>query len=378
MDQIEQTKQRYKPVFRHLRVGAKEYWIMDPKLARVRAADHLRKGLELFHEQATRQEKISGCEELLLATDFGCSEAPFLLALQILAHPTDPILPHHDFLTFLRLAAERGNGRAAYRLAASYAQMGHFPVIESLAKAHFSCLPNQDRTRLAEYYFAMAIAEEHDEAIDELIVAYAYGRGLIAKNLAKFQRLCEALVKKNKQSVMIGYGAWLCGMTVTGEAPLAGAIEVPKDVNKGLDYLLRASRGTKLSLAQHALNLVLLAQSKGVMGTASLQKLQRRLFKEANDNHQLLALYFAWYATPIALRTEIPSFIVDEPLPQLQHLIAPHEDLAIKWLDIALFGPDAVLSENTKLLLGNLFAKVDATPTSKKVVNLATSRIHKA
>lgn len=377
MDQAKETKRRYTPVFRHLRLGAKEYWVMDPKLAQERAAEHLRKGLDLFHDQTTVEEKAAGCEELLLATDFGCSEAPFLLALQILANPANPVLPHHDFLTFLRLAAERGNGRAAYRLASSYAQMGHFPTIELLAQAHFACLPNQDKARLAEYYFAMAIADGHDDAIDELIVAYAYGRGLITKNLAKFQRLCETLVKKNKQSVMIGYGAWLCGMTVTGEAPLAGAIEVPKDINKGLDYLFMGSRGAKLNLAQHALNLVLVAQSKGVMGTASLQKLQRRLFKEANDNHQLLALYFAWYATPLVLRTEIPSFIVEEPLPQLQHFIAPNEDLAIKWLDIALFGADATLSEMAKLLLGNLFAKAGAS-TSKKVINLASSKMYKA
>ena len=371
-------KRRYTPVFRHLRLGSKEYWVMDPKLGKARAADHLQKGLELFHDKASDEERIAGCEELLLATDFGCAEAPFLLALQILAHPADPVLPHHDFLTLLRLSAERGNPRAAYRLGASYAQMGHFPAIELLAGMHFACLPNQDRVRLAEYYFAMAIAEGHDEAIDELIVAYAYGRGLIAKNLAKFQRLCETLAKKGKQWVMLGYGAWLCGMTVTGETPLSGAIEVPKDAAKGIEYLLKASRGPKLNLAQHALNLILVAQSKGALGSASLQKLQRRLFKEANSGHQLLALYFAWYATPTSLRSEIPGFIADEPLPQLQHFIVPHEDLAIKWLDIALFGQDANLAEMAKMLLGLLFTKGAAPAPQKKVVNLVPGKAQKA
>lgn len=369
---------RYRPVFRHLRLGSKEYWVMDPKLAQERAALHLRKGLELLHESTSSEEKTTGCSELILATDFGCGEAPFLLALQILGNPSDPLLPRQDFLTFLRLAAERGNGRAAYRLASGYAKMGHFPAIESLAKAHFEALSTSDRVRLAEYYFAMAISEGHDEAIDELIVAYAYGRGLISKSLAKFQRLCEALVKQNKQSVMIGYGAWLCGMTVTGEPPLAGAIEVPKEVNRGLDYLFKASRGPKLSLAQHALKLILVAQARGMLGTASLQKLQHRLFKEAKENHQLLALYFAWYATPAGFRTEVPSFIAEEPLAQLQHFISANQDLAIKWLDIALFGADAALAEMAKLLLGNLFVREPKiAPTSKKVVSLASVKMSK-
>ncbi len=369
---------RYTPVFRQLRLGSKEYWVMDAKLAQERAAEHLRKGLELLHESASSEEKITGCSELILATDFGCREAPFLLALQILGNPSDLLLPHQDFLTFLRLAAERGNGRAAYRLASCYAKMEHFPAIKSLAKTHFEELSSSDRVRLAEYYFAMAISEGHEEAIDELIVAYAYGRGLISKNLAKFQRLCEALVKQNKQSVMIGYGAWLCGMTVTGEPPLAGAIEVPKEVNRGLDYLFKASRGPKLSLAQHALKLILVAQARGMLGTASLQKLQHRLFKEAKENHQLLALYFAWYATPAGFRTEVPSFIAEEPLAQLQHFIATNEDLAIKWLDIALFGADATLAETAKLLLGNLFVREPKiAPTSKKVVSLASVKMSK-
>jgi hypothetical protein len=374
---LEKMKRRYIPVFRHLRLGSKEYWVMDPKLACERAAEHLKKGLDLFHEEATAEEKTLGCAELLLATDFGCQEAPFLLVLQILSYPDDPIFPHHDLLNLLRLAAERGNGRAAYRLAASYAQMNHFPVIESLGEAHFSCLPHQDRMRLAEYYFAMAIADGNDEAMDELIMAYAYGRGLIAKNSAKFQHLCETLVKKGKQSVMIGYGAWLCGMTVTGKAMLSGAVEVPQDPARGIDYLLKASRGAKLNLAQRALQLVLVAQSQGALGTGSLQKLQRRLFKEAKDKHQLLALYFAWYATPTTMRREIPAFIADEPLPQLQHLLVPHEDLAIKWLDLALFGADAALSDAAKLLLANLFAKV-STQSGKKVVDIGLSNTHRA
>lgn len=373
MDDNQKTKRRYTPVFRHLRLGSKEYWVMDPKLAQVRAAEHLKKGLDLFHEDASVAEKALGCEELLLATDFGCSEAPFLLALQILSYPDDPTFPHHDLLNLLRLAAERGNGRAAYRLAASYAEMNHFPAIEQLGEAHFACLPKQDRVRLAEYYFARAIADGNDEAMDELIMAYAYGRGLIAKHSAKFQRLCETLVKKGKQTVMIGYGAWLCGMTVSGKPMLPEAVEVPKDPIRGLDYLLQASRGDKLNLAQQALKLVLVAQNQGALGTGSLQKLQRRLFKEAKDKHQLLALYFAWYSTPAAMRKEIPPFIVDEPLPQLQHLVIPHEDLAIKWLDLALFGADVALANAAKILLTNLFAKV-GTQSHKKVVNIGEAK----
>ena len=34
----EKIKRRYTPVFRHLRLGAKEYWVMDPKLVSKRAA----------------------------------------------------------------------------------------------------------------------------------------------------------------------------------------------------------------------------------------------------------------------------------------------------------------------------------------------------
>ncbi len=361
------SKARYAPVFRHLRLGSKEYWVMDPKLAQMRAARHVKKGLNLLHNEATDEEKIEGCEELLLATDFGCAEAPFLLALHILSYPEDSILPNQDFLTLLRLAAERANGRAAYRLATSYAQMNHFPAIELLCKAHFTCLPKQDSVRLAEYYFALAIAAGEDDAANELILAYAYGRGLIPKSLAKFQRLCEAMVKKNKQSVMIGYGAWLCGMTVTGGALLPEAVDVPKNTAQGLEYLLMASRGAKLNLAQLALKLILVAQSKGAFGSGSLQKLQHCLFQEAKEKHQLLALYFAWYATPVRMRREMPAFISDEPLSALQQLVVPNEELAIKWLDLALFGTNAVMSEVAKLLVPNL---INEETTEDQVVKL--------
>ncbi len=367
-----ELKRRYTPVFRHLKLGSKEYWIMDPHLAQTRAARHLQKALDLFDEEAGPLARAEGCEELLLACDFGCAEAPFLLALQILTHPCDEVLPHHDFLTFLRLAAERGNARAAYRLAASYAQMGHFPAIEALAAAHFACLPQRDKVRLAEYYFSKAIAADHDEAIDELIVAYAYGRGLIEKNLNKFQRLCETLAKKGKQSVMMGYGAWLCGLTVSGEDPLPGAVLLPKDLSRGMDYLMQASKGERLHLAQHALNLLLIAQTKGRLGPASLQQLQNRLLKEAAQGHQLLALYFSWYGTPAELRTEMPSFIAEQPLPQLQHFVQQDEEVAIKWIDSALFGSDASLAEMAKLLLGALFSK-PISPKPQTVLSLVRS-----
>jgi TPR repeat protein len=350
---------------------------MDPALAQLRAAEYLKKGLDLFHEEATAEEKALGCEALLLATDFGCPESPFLLVLQILSSPDDPVFPHRDLLNLLRLAAERGNGRAAYRLAASYAQMNHFPTIELLGEAHFACLPAQDRVRLAEYYFAKAIAAGNDEAIDELIMAYAYGRGLIAKNSAKFQRLCETLVSQGKQTVTIGYGAWLCGMAVNGKPLLAEVVDVPKDSARGLDYLLKASRGDKLNLAQQALKLVLMAQSQGALESGSVQQLQRRLFKEAKDKHPLLALYFAWYSTPTAMRRDIPSFIAEEPLPQLQHFVVPHEDLAIKWLDLALFVGDSALANAAKLLLANLFVKVGAK-ASKKVVDIGETKTHRS
>ena len=83
------------------------------------------------------------------------------------------------------------------------------------------------------------------------------------------------------------------------------------------------------------------------------------------------------YATPTAMRREIPTFIADEPLPQLQHLVVPHEDLAIKWLDLALFGADSALSDTAKLLLANLFSKV-GTPSNNKAVDVDFSKADRA
>ena len=188
---------------------------------------------------------------------------------------------------------------------------------------------------MAEYYFHIAIAADHQDAIEDIVIAYAYGRGYIAKDINKFIDICESLIKKENQAVALGYGAWLLGMTVEGGEPLAEAIKVHKNPSKGLDCLLMASRGKQLEL-------------------------------EVIQGNQLLALYFAWFSIPVDQRVALPNLMKQYQLSSLASFVEQDEKKAIQFLDHAFFGANNLISQLAKDILqesfGQYFLDEELTP----------------
>lgn len=348
---------RYRPIFKQLKIGTKDYWVLDKEQASERAQYHLQEALDLLEHSNLPAFQDTINQELTLATDFGCSEAPFLLALQILGGDTKELYGDENVIIFLKLAAERGNPNAAYRLAAAYAGMGNFETIEEVSQDYLAPLSPTERERLAEYYFERALDAKHQEATEELIMAYAYGRGYLHKNSEKFQQLCERLIKEGNQAVMLGYGAWLLGMTVEAQDPLPDAITLTPDPQKGLDYLIEATHFNHYELAQHALHLIFVALERGAFDKRGEDKIRKKLLKEAVSGNQLVALYFAWYSISAKGRRAMPKFMEPYPLTGFSQLIEPNDSFAIQFLDTTLFGEDEVIAEVAREVLVSIFGE---------------------
>lgn len=352
------NRKRYRCVFKNLRIGSKEYSVLDTELAQERATHFLALAIALMNQGPLHPVNQALMNEyLLIACDFGCKDAPFLLASRVLK--SEAVLPYspEEVIVFLKLAAERGHAEAAYELACCHAGMGKFVSTEHSLKQYFSDICAQERARLAEYYFHLAVEKEHQDAIEELILAYAYGRGYIAKSLDKFVELCEKLVNRHHQSVTLGYAAWLLGITVEGHEPLGEAIRLPKNVNKAVDYLLQASRGESVELAQHALHLICVGFLRALWDINQNEKFVKKLLKETNQGNQLLALYFAWYSIPEKQRIPAPAWLSRYPLPTLESFITPSEEKAMQFLDAAFFGHHATISQLAKALLQETFGR---------------------
>ena len=349
------TQPHYRPIYRELRVGTRSYSIIDLDLAKERAYAFLEDAwrlLELNKISLTQQRQIYRC--LLTATDLGSEEAPYLFALQLLNPELDPPFAREEAIHFLKIAAERGHGDAAYRLATAYGGMGRFPEVEGSGLMYFHRLSPRERQQGAEQYFEITLAQNHQEGIEDMIIAYAYGRGYIPKNVERFVNVCEQLVKRKNQAVVLGYGAWLAGMTVEGQKPLAEAVQLPPDLPRALDFLLMASLEGVLELCQHALHLICLAMMEGRW---NLKFFKKRLLREAEEGHQLLAFYFAWYSIPENLRPSSSSFLQHYLLLPLADLIEPDEEQAIFYLKHALFGENELLRIESKALLRDLFGE---------------------
>jgi hypothetical protein len=344
---------RYRPIYRDLRIGAKEYPVLDLNLAKQRAQTFLDEALGILNLSKitpAQQQQLHRC--LLIATDLSSKDAPYLLALQCLHGAVDLDDLSLDGLHFFKIAADRGHGDAAYRLATAYAGTARFPELEEYGFRYFHALAPRERQRWAEHYFHAAMAQEHQEAMEDLIIAYAYGRGFIPKNAASFVNVCETLVKRKNQAVTLGYGAWLAGMTVEGSEPLPEAIQLPIDANKALEFLLVASRGAVVELSQHALHLISLGMVNGLW---NLKFFGKRLLREANQQHSLLAFYFAWYSIPVEIRAKTPALIEHYPLIAFAELVEPDEEQAVHFLKVALFGDHEELSLEAKNLLNDVF-----------------------
>jgi len=352
------NKKHYRRVFKNLRIGSKEYAVLDMDLAQEKAVRYLALAIELL-EQNQPDSFIHNLinEYLLIACDFGSKDAAFLLASRALDTSSEFIYPPEDAVVFLKLAAERGHAEAAYQLGCCYAAMGKFISAEQSCTTYFNSIDPRERQRLAEYYFNLAVENGHQEAIEELIIAYAYGRGYVAKSADKFITLCENLLKDENQAVALGYGAWLAGMTVEGGDPLPEAIRVQMNPSKALECFLMASRGKQIELGQHALHLICIGMQRGVWEIKPSDKITKRLYKEVGQGNQLLALYFAWYSIPVDQRVAIPGLMRHYQLSSLASFVEQNEEKAIQFLDHAFFGTQTMISQLAKDILQEVFGQ---------------------
>ena len=352
------SKKHYRRVFKNLRIGSKEYAVLDMDLAQEKAVHYIALAIELLEQdQPDSFVKNLVNEYLLIACDFGNKDAAFLLASRALEISNELIYPPEDAVVFLKLAAERGHAEAAYQLGCCYAAMGKFLSAEQSCTNYFNAIDPRERQRLAEHHFNLAVENGHQDAVEELIIAYAYGRGYVGKSADKFIELCEGLLKHDNQAVALGYGAWLAGMTVEGNDPLPEAIRVQMNPVKALDCFLIASRGKQIELAQHALHLICLGILRGVWDIKHSDKLTKRLYQDIGQGNQLLALYFAWYSIPVDQRVGLPGLLRHYQLTSLASFVQQDEEKAIQFLDHAFFGSQTIISQLAKDILQEVFGR---------------------
>lgn len=347
---------RYRSVYKHLRIGKREYAVLDKDAAQERAIFHLQEAKRLLTTELDEQVHILINQELLVATDFGSPDAPFLLALRILEPTTHTNFPPAESIVFLKIAADRGHAESAYRIATCYACYGKYKSLEAASAEYMAGFSLSDRRRLSVLYFEQAIEGKSQVATEDLIMAFAYGRGLILQDAHKLQTLCERLVAANNRTVALGYAAWLVGLTVKGESLLDTCVKLPADPQKALDLLLYVACGPELQLAQHALLLFCVGLGKEGWQQAP-ELLAQRLLKLALAGNQLLAIYIAWYSLPMCNRAKLPALFANYELSGLEMLFEPCEELALQCLNQALIGVDEDISNLAREVLYYVFGK---------------------
>ncbi len=375
MDAQLSDQRRYRPLYKTLTVGTNQYAVVDRDVAYHRADRYYNQALDLIdisRRQAQNQSALDPAlvdqiaDALLLATDLGSGEAPMLLAQRALDGLGAQHVLREDVIVFLRIAAERQHAEAAYRLGCSYAATGNFTEIEALITADPHLTP-QERYRLAIHYLMLAVEQQHAIAIETLILAYAYGRPYIPKDASQFVSLCTRLVRRGNQSVALGFGAWLAGMTVEGKPPLADSIQLTSNPELSLRYLLMASRGSDLQLAQHALHLLSLGVQRGVWGNELTNSaMKRTMIEDALTGNQLLALYLTWYSLDAAKRPNLPDLIASYACESLEKVFAPCVQRAVHYFELTVKGAQSEIASAARSLSRHVFAGyVDALNTLK-------------
>lgn len=359
MDAQLSGRRRYRPLYKTLTVGSNQYAIVDRDVAHHRADHYYKQALELIErsQKSTDDADLltNITDTLLLATDLGSCDAPMLLAQRLLSKENENATVE-DALVFLRLAAERKHAEAAYRLGCSYAKTGDFNELEALIAADPQ-LNEQERQRLAEHYLLLAIDEQHAIAIETLILAYAYGRPYLAKSASQFVRLCTTLIRRGNQAVALGFGAWLAGMTVEGQPPLADAIQLASNPELSLRYLLIASRGHDPNLACHALHVLCLGIEKNVWGTdLKNSKMKHTMIEDALAGNQLLALYLAWYSLEETCRPMMPDLMTAYPCAGLSDVFTPCVQRSVNYFELAVKGEKEEVTAAARGLSRHVFS----------------------
>jgi TPR repeat protein len=144
----------YRPLCHSIAWENQTLSILDYGEANTRANEFLEMARELLNSRSSKniktQHQIN--EYLLDATDLGSAEAPYIIALRILADETGNAFMRDEAIVFLKLAAERGQNDACYRMACCYEGNTLFPDILAAGKAYFAGLKKADRKLLANYY----------------------------------------------------------------------------------------------------------------------------------------------------------------------------------------------------------------------------------
>jgi hypothetical protein len=346
----------YQPLLALVQINSIEYSAINKVIAVDRAAFYLSSALELINKSTTTQHCLTINALLIAAADLGSAEAAFHLSQRLLFPSCQvPFSPSSSFI-LLKLAADRGHHEASYQLACCYAGINDSKLMQSVCEKYFNALSGRQRAHFAEHYFKQGIEGKHRESIEELIIAYAYGRGYIKKNANCFIALCEDLIEKGDQSVALGYGAWLAGMTVEGGEALPEAIKLELDYSKALKMLIQGAKGPDVRMIRHGIYLICLGHDQGLWHFLAPNELSALFIEMMEKGNQVLALYYAWYAIPAARRPAMPSFMVQQKLTHLAAFVQIDENRAMYFLDKVLLGPDRELSTIAKELFLKVFA----------------------
>lgn len=155
MNTLTDTQGFYQPITRSFHTAKETHWFINEQVAEQRATAYLSEAKEKMHleESASLEVRAQINQALLIATDFGSSEAPFLIGERILAELTDEQYLFEDVLAFFRIAAERGNKQAAHCMACCYAGLESYPELLRAGEYYFTEIANDERVVLADYYF---------------------------------------------------------------------------------------------------------------------------------------------------------------------------------------------------------------------------------
>lgn len=152
------NQNRYKPITRFVNIENRPFCVVDDSVAAERAQAYLHDAKKQIAEEGVnpRVTALSIQRALLIASDFGSSEAPLLMAERILQGLADDSYIAEEAILFYKLAAERGNPTAAYCMACCYAGRQDFPALLQAGEYYFASLSESEASLLADYYFQVS------------------------------------------------------------------------------------------------------------------------------------------------------------------------------------------------------------------------------
>lgn len=354
----------YQSLHQILSIGGREHQAIDQHAANEQANAYYQRALTMMeadykqaqHDKAAVHWHSNIVNDLMLATDLGHGHAPMLLAQHAMTHTGRQILNASQILTFLHLSANRDNTEAAYQLGCAYALTGDFPAIEALILEH-TTITDKKRSQLAKDYLRLAATTQHSGAVQALIVAYAYGSGFIERDVECLVELCTTLSHQGNQTIALTFGTWLIGSTNTVEISDKQKADPMKTLTSGLPYLLIASSGKDIPLAQKALQYICALIGHHEADNVLIHKVFKpMLIQSAQKANQLLAFYLMWYALDPTEKPLAPEFMHAYDCSALENIISPCAEEAACYFERVIKGDNTMLIEIAHHLSGYIFA----------------------